>query len=66
MDLYEAIEEMNRLIISGKNMEAFEKYYHDNVVMQENNHPPTAGKTANREREKKAQEQMMASVLEFH
>jgi ketosteroid isomerase-like protein len=66
MNLKETVEEMNRMIISGQNMDAFEKYYHEDVVMQENNQPATAGKAANREREKKAQEQMMASVEQFH
>ena len=66
MNLKETVEEMNRMIMSGQNMEAFEKYYHDDVVMQENANPICEGKTANREREKKAQEQMMASIEQFH
>jgi ketosteroid isomerase-like protein len=66
MNIKEKVEEMNRMIQSGQNMEAFEKYYHEDVVMQENNQLPTAGKDANREREKKAQEQMMASIEQFH
>lgn len=32
-------------------MEAFEQYYDEQVVMQENNLPPTEGKAANRQRE---------------
>jgi hypothetical protein len=32
-------------------MEAFEKYYGDDVVMQENETAPTIGKTVNRQRE---------------
>ena len=39
MNLKETVEEMNRMIMSGQNMEAFEKYYHDDVVMQENANP---------------------------
>lgn len=66
MDLKEKIENLNRMIQSGKNLEAFEKYYHQEVVMQENNHPHTAGKDANREREKKAAEQQMAMLEQFH
>lgn len=66
MNLKEKIEDMNRMIISGNNMEAFEKYYHDDVVMQENNQPPTNGKSANRDREQKSREQMMASIEQFH
>lgn len=43
--------ELNRLIASGKGMEGFEKYYADDVRMQENLAPPTVGKDANRKRE---------------
>lgn len=35
----------------AKFMDAFEKYYHENVVMQENEQPPMVGKAANRNRE---------------
>jgi hypothetical protein len=35
MNIKEKVEEMNRMIQSGQNMEAFEKYYHEDVVMQE-------------------------------
>lgn len=41
----------NRMILEGKGMEAFEKFYADDVVMQENNDEPTKGKDANRQRE---------------
>jgi len=43
--------ELNQMILSGQNMEAFERFYADDVVMQENNGEPTVGKAANRERE---------------
>ena len=36
----------------GKALEAFETFYHDDCVMQENANEPTVGKDANREREK--------------
>ena len=51
MNLKEKIEDLNQMILSGKSIDAFEKYYHNDVVMQENNQPPTVGKNANRERE---------------
>lgn len=49
--LKEKITELNQLVLSGKTMEAFEKFYHDDVVMQENESAPTIGKHANRNRE---------------
>lgn len=49
--LKEKINELNQLFIQGKPMEAFEKFYHPDVVMQENDDPPTLGKEANRIRE---------------
>ena len=45
------ITELNDLIAQGRTMEAFEKFYHDDVVMQENDAEPMRGKDANRERE---------------
>lgn len=47
----EKIAELNKLILSGKSMEAFEKFYHNDVQMQENENAPTIGKVANRARE---------------
>ena len=44
--------ELNTMIQNGNALEAFEKFYADTVVMQENEQTPTAGKAANREREK--------------
>lgn len=49
------------MVLQGKAMEAFEKYYHDEVTMQENNLPPTTGKDANRKRE----EEFFANITEF-
>ena len=49
--LKEKITELNQLVLNGKAMEAFEKFYHDEVVMQENESKPTLGKDANRLRE---------------
>jgi hypothetical protein len=49
--LKEKITELNQLVLSGKALEAFEKFYHNDVVMQENEQAPTIGKDANRNRE---------------
>jgi ketosteroid isomerase-like protein len=55
-------KQLNDDVLSGKIMDAFEKYYADDVVMQENSEDPRVGKDANR----KAEEQFMASVEAFH
>lgn len=47
----EKVLELNDLILSGRAMDAFEKFYHPNVVMQENENAPTIGKEANHKRE---------------
>ena len=52
MHLRELVEDLNSMILEGRALEAFEKYYAEDVVMQENELPPTIGKAANREREK--------------
>ena len=43
-NILEKLHEINQLVLSGKAIEAFEKHYHDDVVMQENNNQPTVGK----------------------
>jgi len=55
-------KQLNDNVLSGKIMDAFEKYYADDVVMQENSEEPRVGKAANR----KAEEEFMASVEAFH
>lgn len=55
-------EQLNAMVLSGQAMEAFERFYADDVVMQENDKEPTVGKAANREREL----QFFASVEQFH
>lgn len=42
-------EELNQLLQLGKAMEGFEKFYAQNVVMQENESEPRLGKDLNRE-----------------
>jgi hypothetical protein len=53
---------LNEAILTGKAMEAYETYYADGVVMQENDAAPTVGKDANRQRELA----FFASVEQFH
>ncbi len=53
---------LDQAVLGGKIMEAFEQYYADDVVMQENREPATIGKAANREREL----QFVNSVEAFH
>jgi len=47
----EKINHLNQLVLEGKPLEAFDLYYHDDVVMQENEGAATIGKEANRLRE---------------
>ena len=46
------VEDLNTLIKEGKLMEAFEKYYSDDVSIQVDGNVPTTGKEQNRKREK--------------
>ena len=46
-----ALYDLNNLVISGKALETFDKYYHHDVSMQENDLPPMVSKEANRKRE---------------
>lgn len=61
MSIKEAIEDLNSMVLKGEILEAFEKYYAEDISMQENEQPPTVGKDANRERER----QFLANVTEF-
>jgi hypothetical protein len=56
-----SLKELNGLVLAGNLMDAFEKFYHDDVIMQENNLPPTISKVANRNREL----QFLNNVTEF-
>lgn len=49
--LSQKIAALNELVLNGKPLEAFEKFYHPDVVMQENEQTPTVGKEANLKRE---------------
>lgn len=57
----EKITELNQLVLSGKAMDAFEKFYHEDVVMRENEREPTNGKQANRLRER----EFFQNIAEF-
>ncbi|MFO0973209.1 MAG: SnoaL-like domain-containing protein [Phycisphaerae bacterium] len=54
--------ELNAQVVAGDILGAFEKFYDEQVSMQENSDPPCVGKAANREREK----QFVASVGQVH
>ena len=62
MGIKEDVGELNGMILRGKIMEAFEKFYDGNVVMQENSEEPRIGKDINREFEK----QFLSNIQEFH
>lgn len=59
--LIEKISAVNDLILQGKALEAFEEFYDDDVVMQENDNPEFVGKELNRKRE----EAFFAAITEF-
>lgn len=61
MNIMELVTDLNSMILRGNALEAFEKYYAEDVVMQENELPPTIGKDANRERER----DFFSKVVEF-
>ena len=54
--------QLNQAILAGDLMNAFEKYYTNTVVMQENDSEPFTGKEVNRRRE----QEFMNSVEQFH
>ena len=54
--------ELNQAILAGDILNAFEKYYADDVVMQENDAEPFKGKDVNRKRE----QEFVNSVEQFH
>jgi hypothetical protein len=62
MNIQELDQALNQQILGGDIMGAFDKYYAEDVVMQENSAEPFIGKTLNRERE----QQFVNSIAEFH
>ncbi len=55
-------QELNKLLLAGKPLEAFEQFYAEDIVMQENTDPPVVGKPANRARE----QAFFGSIAKFH
>jgi ketosteroid isomerase-like protein len=55
-------QQLNQQILKGDILGAFDRFYADDVVMQENLQEPTKGKAANRKRE----EAFLGSVEQFH
>jgi len=51
MELKGLVNELNKMILEGKIMDAFEKFYAKDVVMEDKTIGVVKGKTANRERE---------------
>ena len=60
-DIVALDRELNTMILKGQALEAFERFYDENIIMQENDSPPTIGKDANRVREW----EFMDSITEF-
>ncbi|KKR78946.1 MAG: hypothetical protein UU24_C0021G0015 [Candidatus Nomurabacteria bacterium GW2011_GWA2_40_9] len=50
-DVKMLVEDLAKMIAEGKILEAFDKYYADDVVMQENEDAPRIGKVSNRAHE---------------
>ena len=50
-DLRTNVDQLNQMILEGKILDAFDKFYADDVVMQDNNYPAREGKEVNRQYE---------------
>lgn len=59
--LIEKISDLNDLIMQGEAQEAFEKFYHNEIVIQFNDENPVKGKEANR----KLKETDLKNIIEF-
>ena len=53
MSLKQHVQDLQNKVFQGQILEGFEQYYHDDIVMQENDEEPRVGKAANREYEQK-------------
>ncbi len=62
MSVQQLNDELNQMIMRGEALDAFERFYADDVVMQENLEEPTVGKDANRIRE----QEFFGSIEAFH
>lgn len=50
-DLRTSVDQLNQMILEGKILDAFEKFYSEDVVMQDNDYPVRVGKDVNRQYE---------------
>ena len=62
IDISELDGQLNRQVLQGDILGAFDRFYADDLVMQENSETPFVGKAENRKRE----EAFLASVEQFH
>ena len=62
LSVVELDQALNDAVLSGKAMEAFEQYYADDIVMQENSDVPRIGKDVNRQ----AELDFFSSLADFH
>ncbi len=62
MTYQEKAQDLYNMINSGQLLDAFDKYYHDDVVMIEATGDKREGKSANRQYEEK----FLSSIKEFH
>ena len=62
LDVASLDRQLNDQIVRGDFLGAFDRFYADDVTMQENNEQPTIGKAANRKRE----EEFVGSVEKIH
>lgn len=62
IDLATLDHQLNTMLLGGELLAAFDRFYADDVDMQENADPPTLGKAANREREL----QFLANAEQVH
>ncbi len=62
LDVANLDRQLNEQVAKGDILAAFDRFYADDVSMQENSEPPFLGKAANRKR----QEEFVASVEQMH
>lgn len=62
MSYLEKEQELQAMIGQGQLLEAFEKFYADNVVMEE----PMAGRTEGKDANRKREEEFLGSLKEAH
>mgnify|MGYP003419006730 FL=1 len=60
-DLRTNVDQLNQMILEGKILDAFEKFYADDVVMQDNDYPARVGKAVCRQ----AEEAFVNGLTEF-